>query len=50
MAELSDGVVIGSALVAEVAKLADSEGISDEQISSSISVIKKARNAINTIG
>ena len=50
MAELSDGVVIGSALVAEVAELADSEGISDEQISSSIAVIKNARNAINTIG
>ena len=49
MAELSDGVVIGSALVAKIAKLAVSEGISEEQISFTIAIIKEARKEINKI-
>ena len=49
MAELSDGVVIGSALVAKIAKLAASEGISEEQISFTIAIIKEARKEINQI-
>ena len=49
MAELSDGVVIGSALVAKIAKLAASEGISEEQISFTIAIIKEARKEINKI-
>jgi len=49
MGELSDGIVIGSALVLKVSELADQESHEESQISQTCEVIGLARQALNEI-
>ncbi|MFT4749508.1 MAG: tryptophan synthase alpha chain [Pseudohongiellaceae bacterium] len=47
MAEFADGVIIGSALVAEIAKLTQQEGNSEFPISQTTAMISDVRDALD---
>ena len=47
MAALSDGVVVGSALVNKIAELDVTSGVSDQDVAECSSVIRDIRNSIN---
>jgi len=49
MAILADGIVIGSALVSQVALLDPAAGISDSQIADTTAIIRQAREVIDSI-
>ena len=49
MAELADGVVIGSALVGKIAELPDKEEQDEQNISQTVALIGQVRNAIDCI-
>ena len=49
MAELSDGIIIGSALVSEIAALADSAVPAEEELNATCKIIRIAREAIDKL-